>query len=114
MEQNYYKEQQYLKAKKKVQDIKGFYSHLTVYIIINIFISGIIIYGLSHDEEYGIMDAVGHFGVYSTWLFWGIGLFFHWLGVFGFKNLLGKNWEERKIKELMDKDQQRDERFTKK
>jgi hypothetical protein len=114
MEQNYYKEQQYLKAKKKVQDIKGFYSHLTVYIIINIFISGIIIYGLSYDEEYGFTQAIGHFGVYSTWLFWGIGLFFHWLGVFGFKNLLGKGWEDRKIKELMDKDQQRDERFTKK
>lgn len=114
MDQNYYNEQQYLKAKKKVQDIKGFYSHLTVYIIINIFISGIIIYGLSYDEDYGFMQAVGHFGVYSTWLFWGIGLFFHWLGVFGFKNLLGKSWEDKKIKELMDKDQQRNERFTKK
>lgn len=113
MDQNYYQEQQYLKAKKKVQDIKGFYSHLTVYIIINIFISGIIIYGLSHDDDYDFMQAISHFGVYSTWLFWGIGLFFHWLGVFGFKNLLGKNWEEKKIRELMDKDSDRDQRFKK-
>ena len=114
MDQNYHQEQQYLKAKKKVQDIKGFYSHLTVYIIINIFISGIIIYGLSHDEEYDFMQAIGHFGVYSTWLFWGTGLFFHWLGVFGFKNLLGKNWEEKKIRELMDKDEERDSKFLRK
>ena len=28
MEPNYTKEQQYLKAKKRVKDIKGFYSHL--------------------------------------------------------------------------------------
>jgi hypothetical protein len=112
MEQDYIKEQHYLKAKKRVQDIKGFYSHLAVYIVINIFISGIIIYGLTHDEEYSFVGAITHFGVYSTWLFWGIGVFFHWLGVFGFKNLLGKSWEERKIKELMDQEEQRDKNIT--
>ena len=38
MDKDYIKEQQYLKAKKRVKDIKGFYSHLSVYVIINIFI----------------------------------------------------------------------------
>ena len=114
MEQNYNKEQQYLKAKKRVQDIKGFYSHLTVYIVINIFISGIIIYGLTYDENRGFFGAVTHFGVYSTWLFWGIGLFFHWFGVFGFKNFLGKSWEEKKIKQLMDEEEERGNKFRRK
>ena len=113
MKQEFYKEDNYIKAKKKVKAIRDFYSHLMVYIVNNIFISGIIIYGLSYDEDYDFMQAIGHFGVYSTWLFWGIGLFFHWLSVFGFKNILGRNWEEKKIKELMDKDQQRDNRLTK-
>jgi len=113
MNQDYIKEQQYLKAKKRVKDIKGFYSHLSVYIVINIFISGIIIYGLTSDD-YSFGGAITHFGVYSTWLFWGIGLFFHWLGVFGFKNLLGKSWEERKIKELMDEDDERGRKLTRK
>lgn len=113
MDQDYIKEQQYLKAKKKVKDIKGFYSHLTVYIIINIFISGIIVYGLTRGD-YTFGKAITNFGVYSTWLFWGIGLFFHWLGVFGFKNLLGKSWEEKKIKELMSEEDERGKRMNRK
>jgi hypothetical protein len=114
MKQDYTKEQQYLKAKKRVDDIKGFYTHLAVYIVINIFISGIIIYGLSHDEGFDFPEAVTHFGVYSTWLFWGIGLFFHWLGVFGFKNFFGKKWEEKKIKELMDEETERSNKLLRK
>jgi hypothetical protein len=114
MEKDYIKEQNYLKAKKRVQDIKGFYSHLAVYIIINIFISGVIIYGLSHDSNHDLPKIVTNFGVYSTWIFWGIGLFFHWLGVFGFKSFLGKKWEEKKIKELMDEENNRSNKILKK
>ncbi|MEQ6122782.1 2TM domain-containing protein [Pseudotenacibaculum sp. MALMAid0570] len=114
MEQNYIKEQQYLKAKKRIKDIKGFYSHLSVYIVVNIFISGIIVYGLSNDEDRSLGEALTHFGTYSTWLFWGIGLFFHWLGVFGFKSFFGKSWEEKKIKELMDKDDEVSRKILKK
>ena len=114
MTDNYMKEQQYVKAKKRVKDIKGFYSHLAVYIIVNIFISGVIVYGLTNEDNYGFSEAVTHFGTYSTWLFWGIGLFFHWLGVFGFKNFFGKSWEEKKIKEMMDKDEEKSNKFLKK
>ena len=33
---------------------------------------------------------------------WGSGLFIHWLTVFGLRLLgIGKNWEEKKIKEFM-------------
>ena len=114
MENNYLKEQQYVRAKKRVKDIKGFYTHLVVYIVINIFISCFIIYGLTRNEtDFG--GAISHFGTYSTWLFWGIGLFFHWLGVFGCKSFgLGKDWEERKIKELMDEDDERSNKVLRK
>lgn len=96
--------QNYIRAKKRVKEIKGFYIHLIVYVLINIFLSGIIIYGLMQSgDSFG--EAITNFGTYSTAFFWGIGMFFHWLGVFGFKSLgLGKDWEDRKIKELMDKD----------
>lgn len=96
----------YLRAKKRVEKIKGFYVHLTVYIIINTFLSGIIIYGIMNDEGDSLGEVLQNFGVYSTWVFWGIGVFFHWLGVFGF-NVVGNNWEERKIKELMEKDKRK-------
>ena len=42
MNKEYFKEQQYIKAKKRVKEIKGFYSHFLIYILVNIFISSII------------------------------------------------------------------------
>lgn len=93
MESNFNQEQNYIKAKKRVDDIKGFYSHLIVYIVIN----PIIIF-----VNYTFVPQFLWF--WFTLLGWGLGLFFHWLGVFGFQMLgFGKDWEERKIKELMNK-----------
>ena len=94
----------YLRAKKRVEKIKGFYVHLIVYIIVNTFLSGIIVFGLTTEDSVTFDVAFQNFGVYSTWVFWGIGVFFHWLGVFGF-NVVGKNWEERKLKELIEKEE---------
>ena len=48
---NFAEQQRYIVAKKKVEKIKGFYIHLVVYIIVNIFISSIIIYGLTSDSD---------------------------------------------------------------
>ena len=96
----------YLRAKKRVEKIKGFYVHLIVYLIINTFLSAIIIYGLMHEDGDSFGEVLQNFGVYSTWVFWGIGIFFHWLGVFGF-NVVGKNWEEKKINELIEKENRR-------
>jgi hypothetical protein len=94
----------YLRAKKRVEKIKGFYVHFAIYILVNLFLSSIIIYGLTSDDGDTFGEAFSNFGVYSTWVFWGIGVFFHWLGVFGFNSLFGRNWEEKKLKEIMDKD----------
>ncbi|MFK7782474.1 2TM domain-containing protein [Psychroserpens sp.] len=89
------KEEAYLRAQKKVKAIIGFYWHLASYVIINIFIMIVI---TSNGVKFF------SFGTFSTAIFWGIGLFFHFLGVFGPDFIFGKKWEERKIKELMDND----------
>ena len=98
----------YIRAKKRVEKIKGFYVHLIVNVIVNIFLSGIIIFGLMNDGD-SFEEVLQNFGVYSTWVFWGIGVFFHWLGVFGF-NIVGKDWENRKLKEIME-EQERNAKF---
>ncbi|MDP5092585.1 MAG: 2TM domain-containing protein [Polaribacter sp.] len=104
MEQNFKTEQSYIRAKKRVKEIKGFYTHLVVFIVINLFISGTAIYGNLRSGD-SLVEAISGFGVYSTFLFWGIGMFFHWLSVFGFKSIgFGRDWEERKIKEYMEKE----------
>lgn len=88
----------YNQALKRVKRIKGFYSHALVYIVINIMIVIVNIQNLNAGESYF------QFKNFTTLLFWGIGLFAHGLSVFLPSFILGKNWEERKIKELMSKD----------
>jgi hypothetical protein len=85
-------------ARKRVKKIKGFYSHLLVYVVINIMIVIINIQDLAPGESYF------QYKNFFTLFFWGIGLAIHGLSVFLPDFILGKNWEERKIKELMDED----------
>ena len=102
MERDYTEEHKYILAKKKVEKIKGFYWHLMAYIGVNIFISVVIIIGLMSDDKLTFTKAISNFGVYATWVFWGIGLFFHWLGTFGTNIFFTKDWEQRKIQEYID------------
>ena len=85
----------YLEAKKRVKRIKGFYVHLAIYVVVNV---GLIISNTAFDnEELTSVDT------YLTAIFWGIGLLAHGLSVFLPNFILGKNWEEQKIRELMEK-----------
>ncbi|MBC8753850.1 2TM domain-containing protein [Kordia sp. YSTF-M3] len=96
---DYAEEERYIYARKKVEKIKGFYIHFAVYIIINVFLLTII--ALNMDEG----DNFWEFGHFSTAFFWGIGIVFHAFGAFGSGVLFGKNWEERKIKKYMSKNE---------
>jgi hypothetical protein len=84
----------YQKAKKKVDSIRGFYSHFAVYLIVNAFIVSTIV----STTKIELLS----FSALSTPIFWGIGLLAHGLSVFGSDLLFGKDWEDRKIKRLMD------------
>jgi hypothetical protein len=94
----------YLKAKKRVSELKGYYWHLVTYILVNLFITITqIIEGVDEGKSYPIIFS--DFGVYGVWVIWGISLFFHTLKTFRVYSLFGKNWEENKLKEIMDKDE---------
>ncbi|KAA1244284.1 2TM domain-containing protein [Aquimarina sp. RZ0] len=97
--ENSNKRVQYDRAKKRVEAEKGFYSHLTAYIIVNIFLFLI----NSNFINDGFNNWL-NWNLYLTPFFWGIGLFFHWIKVFNPNIIFSKQWEERKIKEIMDKD----------
>ena len=94
MERAFTKDQKYLQAEKRVEKIKEFYMHLTVYSLI---IPTIIFVNLKFEPHF-------HWFWFSL-LGWGTGLLIHWLNVFGFNLLgIGKNWEDKKIKEMMKED----------
>jgi hypothetical protein len=81
----------YQEAKKRVEDIKSFYIHLLTFFLVNIVL--IVINLLLTPEYYWFIWPL---------LGWGVGLLMHGISVFG--GLWGKSWEERKIKEIMDKE----------
>ncbi|MAD98351.1 MAG: histidine kinase [Flavobacteriaceae bacterium] len=83
----------YVRAAERVEKLKEFYQNLTTYCImmpILIFIN------------------VNYFsGFYWFWfplVGWGIGVLFHGLEAYNYSPFLGSNWEERKIKEIMDRE----------
>lgn len=88
----------YQEALKRVKKIKGFYSHAVVYVIINIMIVIINVQDLDKGESYF------QFKNFMTAFFWGIGLVAHGLSVFMPNWIMGQNWEERKIREFMEKE----------
>ena len=88
--QNIYNENfAYQRAKDKVEQLKGFYGNLISYCIV---IPVLILINLQspHSFQWFWFPMIG----------WGMGLTFHALETFGY----GKSWEERKINELMNKE----------
>ncbi len=88
----------YEEAVKRVKKIKGFYTHALVYLVINSMLVILNIQNLNEGESYF------QFKNFFTAFFWGIGLLAHALSTFLPYFILGKDWEERKIKELMEKE----------
>jgi len=93
--EEYSQEERYLRAKKRVEKIKGFYSHLVAYVIINVALLILIFKG------YNIKVNFWNLGTFSTAIGWGIGLAIHGMVVFGPNIFFGKDWEERKLQEFM-------------
>lgn len=100
------------RARKRVEQLKGFYIHLTVYVIVNLFI---IVPSVMARMNYGegFIEALFDFGTFATALFWGIGLAFHAAKTFGYSPFFSKDWEERQIKRYMEEDRRDAEKFNK-
>ncbi|WP_299665649.1 2TM domain-containing protein [uncultured Polaribacter sp.] len=93
-------EQKFVLARKRVEKISKFYRHFIIYIVVNIFLSAIFIVGDIEDGD-TFNEAVFNYHNYKIWLFWGIGILFQALNVFGEKLFFSKNWEQRKIEEYL-------------
>ncbi|QIG90957.1 2TM domain-containing protein [Chryseobacterium sp. POL2] len=85
----------YQMAAKRVKDLKSFYTHLFVYLAVNL-----LLFFLNY-RELPKGESIWQWQIWITPLLWGIGLIAHALSVFVPGFILSKNWEERKIKELM-------------
>ena len=70
-----------------VRDIKGFYTHLIIYVIV---VGSLLALNLvrSSSHLWAIWPAIG----------WGIGVLFHGLNVYEVFSFFGPDWEKRQIK----------------
>jgi len=85
-------EKRYLKAKERVEILKGFYSNLIAYCIVIPFLWWLNF--RTTDFLWAFFPTIG----------WGFGVIAHGLEASGRNPLWGRRWEERKIQELMEKD----------
>jgi len=88
------KENRYLRAKERVAYIKKFYTSLFFYLIFIGFLAGLNWYTNELRYPWFLWAAVG----------WGIGLVFQAARAYKWAPYMNKDWEERKIKEFMDKE----------
>ena len=81
----------YQKAKERVTVLRGFYGHLSVYVIVNL---GLFLINMITSPEtlWFIWPLMG----------WGIAIIVHALRVF--IGTSGSNWEEKKLAKLMHKE----------
>ena len=103
------KNNKYEEALKHVKKIRGFHRHVIVYFIINIILLFIKRKAILQIFNETTIDDPGfiywmNVDIIGTPILWGIGLLIHGLYVYRFKFSFFKGWEERKIKELMNKD----------
>jgi len=87
-------DEKYQKARKRVQELKKFYRNLVSFAVMNVIL--III---------NLVMSPGSLWFYWVTVFWGIALLLHASKVFILKGkFLGEEWEEKKIKEIMEKE----------
>jgi len=82
-------EEKYQRARKRVRELRDFYTGLVLYIVVMA-----VLFFVDYSDR-------GTWWVYWPAMGWGIAVVLHAFRVFG----PGAKWEERKIKELMDRDE---------
>lgn len=80
------------RAKAHVQELKGFYSHLAIYLIFVCIFIGLNVY------------SGGFFWAVFPILGWGLGILGHAFNTFQWNPFFTKDWEQRKIDEMMQND----------
>ena len=87
-------ETKYYRAKKRVEEIKGFYASLIAYCMVIPFLIFIWFRFTPHTIQWFWFPMFG----------WGFGLLFQGMHAFGYNPIFGKDWEERKVREFMKED----------
>ncbi|ABN58402.1 MULTISPECIES: 2TM domain-containing protein [Methanoculleus] len=89
-------QERYARARRRVEEIRGFYEHLVLYTAVNLVLFGI-----------NMLFSPDSLWFYWVTFFWGIGVVLHGFGVFVEGRIFGRDWEEKKIREFMEREERR-------
>lgn len=90
------------RARKRAKELREFYVHFAMYLTVNVVLAiGLftINWLASPDGWWFWIPLLG------TGIGWGIGVAIHAVNVFATGTFFGEDWEERKVRELMEHDQ---------
>ncbi|MDQ6470935.1 2TM domain-containing protein [Flavobacterium sp. LHD-80] len=93
MEPDYTETERYYEAQKRVKEIKEFYQHLTVFLLCNPIVIVV-----------NLMTSPGYLWFIWSLLGWGFAIVMHAMKAFRFSPAFSKEWEERKIRALLEKE----------
>jgi hypothetical protein len=82
----------YERARQRAAELKEFYSHAVIYVLVNLALF--------------VIDLLTGDGWWFYWatIFWGLGLVIHGISTFGQIGPFSSDWEERKAREIMDRE----------
>ena len=86
----------YDRALKRVKELKEFYIHVSVYLIVNAGLFGI-----------NMLSDSDSLWFYWPLLGWGIGVAIHGFSVYAERGIFGPKWEEHKTQQLMAREERR-------
>jgi hypothetical protein len=89
-------DENYERAKKRVNQLKGFYTNLMVYIVVIIFLAVV---------NYITSPGIWWFLIVA--FIWGIFVVAQGISVYRKRGLFSKEWEDKKIKEYMEQDDEK-------
>ena len=85
-------DERYYEARKRVQELKGFYIHVIIYVLVNLVLFLV-----------NILRSPGELWFFWSLIGWGVGLLAHAIGVFGVGWVFGRAWEQRKVAEIAER-----------
>ena len=91
------------RVKKRIVKLKEFYKHVAVYVIVHLVIIGRRMY-LDISRGDTVIETLTSADNYRLFFWWSVLLVLHAFKIYRLDFLFGKNWEQRKIAEEMNKD----------
>ena len=94
-----------LRATQRVDKLRGFYTHVAAYVFVSLVL--LIVWLIRDYIDNGLFRSIANNTVLLfIWLGWCVGLLIHIGAIYILPLILGKNWKEKKIRQVMEEEEE--------